>query len=76
MIGFEVLKILILFMLAIEGALIIYDKGEKPNEGVHTTRRDVYGTFRDSLGDAYRKNNKGLYRPIKPNRGDDVEDDL
>lgn len=62
-------------MLAIEGALMIYDK-EGKNEGEHTTRRDVYGTFKDPLGDAYRKNTKGLYTPIKPYRGDDTEDDL
>lgn len=88
-IAFEVLKILILFMMAIELALIIYDtkdnteelkkqiKKELEEEGASTSRREVYGTFKTPLGDSYRRNTKGLYVPIQPNSkmldGDDEE---
>ena len=80
-VGLEVVKTLVLFMIAIEGALILYDKIEKEEEegkkdGAHTSRREVYGTFQNPLGDNYRKN-RGLYVPIKPNSkmldGDDED---
>lgn len=67
-VGLEVVKVLVLFMIAIEGALLLYDKKEKEEEreSAHTSRREVYGTFHNPLGDSYRKN-RGLYVPIKPN---------
>ena len=74
----EVLKILLLFMLVIEDALILYDKKpeEKPKEE-RTSRRDVYGSFGDPLGDSYRRNTRRQYVPIIPNSkmldGDDEE---
>lgn len=36
-------------------------------------RRKATGTFSDPLGDMYRKNTKGLYRPVKPYRGDEED---
>lgn len=77
-IGFEIVKILVLFMIAIEGALLLYKKEEpEDKENARTSpRREVYGTFQNPLGDSYRKN-KGLYVPIKPNSkmldGDDED---
>ena len=65
-VGLEIVKTLVLFMIAIEGALLLNDKKEEEKESVHTSRREVYGTFHNPLGDSYRKN-KGLYVPIKPN---------
>lgn len=68
-VGLEVVKVLVLFMIAIEGALILYDKKDKEEEkeSAHTSRRDVYGTFHNPLGDTYRKNNRSQYVPIRPN---------
>lgn len=65
-VGLEIVKTLVLFMIAIEGALLLNDKKEEEKESAHTSRREVYGTFHNPLGDSYRKN-KGLYVPIKPN---------
>lgn len=65
-VGLEVVKVLVLFMIAIEGALLLNDKKEEEKESAHTSRREVYGTFHNPLGDSYRKN-RGLYVPIKPN---------
>lgn len=48
-------------------------------------RREVEGAFKNPLQDGYRKNKKGLYTPVKPNSnpyairpnlGDDEEDEL
>lgn len=72
----EILKVLVLFMIAIEGALILYKKDEKeePKEE-RTSRRDVYGTFGNPLG--YRTNTRHQYVPVMPNSkmldGDDEE---
>lgn len=74
----EIVKVLVLFIIAIEGALLLYKK-EEVKESERTTRRDVYGTFKDPLGDSYRKNTRGHYVPIKPGEkmleglGDDEE---
>lgn len=72
----EIVEILLLIIIAIEGALILYGKEEKVEKRV-TSRREVYGTFQNPLGDSYRKNNKMQYVPIKPNSkmldGDDEE---
>lgn len=50
---------------------------EMEEEGAHTTRRDVHGTFKTPLGDSYRRNTRGQYVPIQPNSkmldGDDDE---
>lgn len=75
----EIIKTLVLFIIAIEGACILYKKDEKleGSESTHTSRRDVYGTFKDPY--SYRKNNRSQYVPIKPNSkmldgvGDDEE---
>lgn len=32
----------------------------------NATRRDIYGTFQNPLGDSYRKNTNHQYVPIKP----------
>ena len=64
----ELLKILLLIMLVLEGALMLYDKRTKKEEQKErTTRREVYGTFRDPFGDTYRRNSKGQLTPIHPN---------
>lgn len=61
----EVIKVLVLFVIAIEGACILYRKDEKPEpEVTHTSRREVYGTFKDPY--SYRKNTRNQYVPIKP----------
>lgn len=84
MIGLEIVKVMVLFMIALEGALLLYDKKDEDTElkiekGARTSRREVYGTFQNPLGDSYRKN-RGLYVPIKPNSkmldGDDEEDEV
>ena len=72
----EIVEILLLIIIAIEGALILYGKEEKEVKKV-SSRREVFGTFQNPLGDSYRKNNKMQYVPIKPNSkmldGDDEE---
>ena len=72
----EIVEVLVLFIIAIEGALLLYKK-EDVKESERTSRRDVYGTFKDPLGDSYRKNTKGQYVPVQPNSkmldGDDEE---
>lgn len=72
----EIINVLILFVIAIEGALLLYKKEEKREEEVsHTNRREVYGTFKDPY--SYRKNTRNQYVPIKPGSkmldGDDEE---
>jgi hypothetical protein len=71
----EIVEVLLLVIIAIEGALLIYSKDEAKEQKVNP-RREIYGTFHNPLGDSYRKN-KGLYVPIKPNSkmldGDDEE---
>ena len=39
-------------------------------------RREITGAFKDPLGDRYRKNTNGLYRPVIPYREEDEDDDL
>ena len=68
-IGLEIVRTLVLFVIAIEGALMLYGKDnnvKKEEESVHTSRRDVYGTFQNPLGDTYRKNSRSQYVPIHP----------
>lgn len=73
------------FIIALELGLLLFhmptkediEEILKKNEGAHTTRREVHGTFKTPLGDSYRKNTRGLYVPIQPNSkmldGDDEE---
>ena len=63
----EALKIALLFIIAYEGAFILkkHETLKKPDEP-RSNRRDVYGVYRNPLGDSYRKNSKNLYVPIKP----------
>lgn len=73
------------FIIAVELGLLLFHMPTKENieeilkrnEGAHTTRREVHGTFKTPLGDSYRKNTRGLYVPIQPNSkmldGDDEE---
>lgn len=73
------------FIIAVELGLLLFhmptkeniEEILKKNEGAHTTRREVHGTFKTPLGDSYRKNTRGLYVPIQPNSkmldGDDEE---
>ncbi len=65
----EIIEILILIIIAIEGALLIYDKDVTtlPLIKKKSSRREVYGTFQNPLGDTYRKNSRKQYVPIKPN---------
>ena len=73
----ETLEVLVLFVIAIEGALLLYKKEDKKeNEEVsHTSRREVYGTFKDPY--SYRTNSKHQYSVVKPYSkmidGDDEE---
>lgn len=85
--GFEVVKIMLMVLIAIEGALIlgrreeatIYNRKETEEK---KTRRDVYGTFSNPLGDSYRTNSKGQLKPVYPGTryikrlGDDEEDEI
>ena len=66
MIGLEVVKILLLVVLSIEGYLIISKEEKEEKEDVHTSRREIYGTFKDPFDNPYRKNKSGQYVPIKP----------
>ena len=76
----EIIKILFLFIIATEIALILLkpDKKEEEEEE-RATRREVYGIYKNPLGDSYRKNRKNQYVPIKPGSkmiegiGDDEE---
>lgn len=64
----EGLKIVLLFIIAYEGAWFIIKnppKKEEPKDE-RTTRRDVYGIYKNPLGDSYRKNQRKQYVPIKP----------
>lgn len=75
MIAFEVIKIMVLFIIAIEGYLIAFEKEKEEQEVVSNPRRELNGTFKDPLG--YRTNTRGQYVPIKPNSKmiDGVDDD-
>jgi hypothetical protein len=74
MIGFEIIKIMVLFIIAIEGYMIAFEK-EKEEDVKSNPRRELSGTFKDPLG--YRTNTRGQYVPIKPNSKmiDGVDDD-
>lgn len=51
---------------------LLIDTLQKAKELEENARRKVTGSFQDPLGEKYRKNpTTGLYRPIKPYRGDD-----
>ena len=65
MIGLAVVGLMLLVIIAIEGALILAKKED--TEDTRTTRRDVYGTFSNPLADTYRRNKRGQYVPIRPN---------
>lgn len=74
----EIIKTLLLFLIALEVALMKHNSEEAEKEE-RTSRREVNGTFKNPLGDGYRKNVKGQYVPIRPNSrmlGGDDEDDL
>lgn len=57
---------------------LLIDTMNKAQELEKKSRRQTDGTFSDPLGDRYRKNKDGLYRPIKPfkfkEEGDGDED--
>ncbi len=83
--GFEVVKIMLMVLIAVEGALFLGKKDEAvSNNNVEEkkTRRDVYGTFANPLGDSYRTNSKGQLKPVYPGTryikrlGDDEEDEV
>lgn len=75
----EIIKILLLFIIAIEVALMKHNS-EEAEKDERASRREVNGTFKNPLGDGYRKNVKGQYVPIHPNSrmldGSDEDDDL
>lgn len=82
--GFEVVKIMLMVLIAVEGALLLGKKDEAIHNNVEEkkTRRDVYGTFANPLGDSYRTNSKGQLKPVYPGTryikrlGDDEEDEV
>jgi hypothetical protein len=85
--GFEVIKIMLMVLIAIEIALVLYKKEEatiynRKEIEEKKTRRDVYGTFSNPLGDSYRTNSKGQLKPVYPNTryikrlGDEEEDEV
>ena len=59
----EIIGIILLFIISIEGALLIYNKKEIEEEKANP-RREIKGTFKDPLG--YRTNTRGQLRPVKP----------
>ena len=67
----EAVKIALLFAIAYEGAWFLIrnkkKKEEPEKEDVRTTRRDVYGIYKNPLGDSYRKNSRHQYIPQRPN---------
>lgn len=71
-IAFDIVKICLLVIIAIEIALrqqpsiTVKHEGEEKEE-VRTSRREVNGFFQNPMQDGYRKNTKGQYTPIKPN---------
>ena len=70
----EVVYVCFLLIISIECALILYNlRGSKEKEEKQNPRREVSGVFKDPLGDKYRKNIRGLYRPVKPYRGDEED---
>jgi len=71
----EIVIILLLFVISVEEALILYNLSNKKEEKAEANpRREITGTFKDPLGDKYRHNAVGLYKPVRPRRGD--EDDV
>ncbi len=59
----EIIKVLLLFIIAIEGSLLIYNKKEIEEEKANP-RREITGKFKDPLG--YRTNTRGQLRPVMP----------
>lgn len=81
------IEYIFLLALVLEGFFICLKQDERNDllkkemqedeKDVCVSRRKTNGVFRNPLGDGYRKNSKGLYEPIKPNRmGDDEDDDV
>lgn len=46
---------------------LLIDTMNKAKELDKKTRRDIEGTFRNTMQDGYRINNRGQFTPIKPN---------
>ena len=70
----EIIKIILLFIISIEGGLLLYNKGEIPKKVVQD-RREITGKFKDPLG--YKTNTRGQLRPIIPGgKMIDEEDDV
>jgi len=69
----EIIICLLLIAIVLELALLLYRKEQV--EKVQS-RRETYGVFANPLADKYRKNSDGLYRPVRPYRGDDKEDEV
>ena len=70
----EIIKIILLFIISIEGGLLLYNKGEIPKK-VAQDRREITGKFKDPLG--YKTNTRGQLRPIIPGgKMIDEEDDV
>lgn len=75
----EIIEIFLLTLIAIEGALILLHKEDAEEERINR-RREIYGTFKNPLGDTYRKNTRGQLVPINPHGkmidGDEEEDEV
>lgn len=70
----EIIKIILLFIISIEGGLLLYNKEEIPKKVVQD-RREITGKFKDPLG--YKTNTRGQLRPIIPGgKMIDEEDDV
>lgn len=74
----EIVEVFLLFVIAVEGVLMLRKKPTyKIEEPSMANRRDVHGVYRNPLGDSYRKSSRNLYVPIKPGSKmiDSLEDD-
>jgi len=71
-----VIIIMLLFLISIELVLILQKLSMKEEVKKENPRREITGAFKDPLGDRYRKNTNGLYRPVIPYREEDEDDDL
>lgn len=70
----EIIKIILLFIISVEGALLLYDKKEIVKKDMQS-RRELTGKFKDPLG--YKTNTRGQLRPIIPGgKMIDEEDDI